>query len=423
MVVRCSLLGLLVVVIAGAGSTAYGSPLDLFGFGARSAGMAGTGVASATGYDAVYLNPAGLADAVRKRVTIGGVGGELFLFRDDRQTPTDAVSGLIFGGAVPLPLGGALHRRVGLGLGFQVPLAAINRARQPLPGEPIHVLLENRTHVVAVQVALGVKVSPRWRVGAGVLALAELGGTIDVATDAAGRFTTVSEQQLNTRMTPIAGIRYLMPTRALALGLTFRGTSQSEYDILVTSDLGDTLPVSLPPVLIAGVAQYDPATVAVEAVWQAGPGLSLSGQLAYQRWSAFPLPTRNPVDGTAPQELPDFRDSAVPRAALEWMRPLGSGTLSVRGGYAFFVSPAPEQTGRQSFLDNHRHIGSAGLGLAWPEAVIPLYLDLWIQLHQLVARNHTKDPSRFGAGDELPFISMSTHGRIAVGGMTMGVDL
>jgi hypothetical protein len=373
----------------------------------------------------VYLNPAGLADTPGKRITLGTMAGELDLHVDDTRAGTDPISGLIIGGAVRMPLGGALRDRVGLGLGFHIPFATINRARQPLPGVPVYALLENRSFVVSIQGAVGVKLGERWRVGAGVLALAELHGSIDVTTDAAGRFTTTSEQQLVTRAAPIAGARYLVPERDLSLGLTFRAPSRSDYDIVVTNDLDQSLPLSLPTVRIAGAAQYDPLTVAMEAGWQWRPTLALHMQIAYQRWSAYPQPTLVPVEGRPALEPPGFHDIAVPRVAAEWIRGrvMGGGTLSVRGGYSFIYSPAPEMDGQQSLLDNHRHLMSAGLGMAWPGTRLPVHIDAWAQVHALMPRTHTKDPQRFEPDDELPFDSIDTHGRIVVGGVTMGVDL
>jgi hypothetical protein len=79
--------------------------------------------------------------------------------------------------------------------------------------------------------------------------------------------------------------------------------------------------------------------------------------------------------------------------------------------------------GQQSLLDNHRHIVSAGLGLAWPGTRLPVHIDAWAQVHALMPRTHTKDPQRFAPDQELPFDSVATGGRIVVGGVTMGVDL
>src|SRR5690606_32003913 len=113
-------------------------------------------------------------------------------------------------------------------------------------------------------------------------------------------------------------------------------------------------------------SQYDPLTVAVEAAWQWRPGVRLGAQLAYQRWSAYPPPTRTPVDGKPAPPSPGFHDIAVPRVAAEWALRLGATHVSARGGYSFVLSPAPEMSGPASLLDNHRHVVAAGIGVAWP---------------------------------------------------------
>jgi long-chain fatty acid transport protein len=408
------------IALAAAPASSSASPLDLFGFGGRSPAMAGAGVASSRDYEAVFLDPAGLADVERKRATVGGLYGDLGLELDGEATGTEPAKGLVIGGQVPLPLGGALRDRVGLGFGFFVPTAAINRVRAPRPGTPTFALLESRSQVVGLMVAVGARVTPRWSAGLGVNALAVLRGGIAVGTDGAGRFTTQSEQRLLTRFAPIAGVRWRWRAD-VDVGVVARAPSRSDYDILVTSDLGDVLPLTLPPIHIAGNSQYDPWTVAAEAAWRASDTLTVTGHLAWQHWSAFPLPTTNPVAGTPPQEEPGFHDTAVPRLAIERVAPALGGQLALRAGYAFLWSPAPEMTGRQSLLDNHRHLAAAGVGLAWPRRALPLHLDAWVQLHQLQPRRHAKDAGLFPT--EVPFEVIDTGGRIVVGGLTMGIDL
>ena len=405
------------------GAEAWASPVDLFGVGGRSPALAGTGVADANDFDNAFLNPAGLADVDGKHITMGTISGDLFLYRNDARTDTDRITGIIIGGALRLPMGGVMRDRLGIGFGFQIPTAAINRARHPLPGVPVHVLLENRTQVVSIQAALGARILDNLQVGFGMMALAELRGTIDVTTDAAGRFTSFSEQQMIARIAPVVGVRYLLPDQGLSLGAVVRGVSRSDYDILVSNELGDILPVSIPTVRLAGASQYTPLTAALEARWAASDRLALSGQLAYQRWSAYAQPTTNPVPGGDP--LPDhgFSDTVIPRLSVEWRPSLGKTELAVRGGYAFSLSPAPEMDGQQSLLDNHRHIVSSGLGLSWPGTSIPIKVDVWMQLHQLMPRTHEKDPTLFDPGQELPFDTMDTSGRILVGGLTMGVEI
>jgi long-chain fatty acid transport protein len=410
------------ITLAAGARPAPASPLDLFGFGGRSPGLAGAGLATTTDYEAVFLDPAGLADVDRKRATIGGLYGDFALQLDGVDTGTEPARGLVVGGQVPMPLGGALRGRVGLGFGFFVPTAAINRVRAPRPGTPTYALLESRSQVVGLMVAVGVRVRPRLAVGLGVNALAVLRGGIAVTTDGSGRFTTQSEQRLLTRFAPIAGLRYHWRDD-VEVGVVARAPSRSDYDIVVTSDLGDVLPLTLPAIRIAGNAQYDPWTVAAEAAWRASDTLTVTGQLAWQHWSGFPLPTENPVGGTPAQDPPGFHDTAVPRLAVERVAPALGGRLALRAGYAFLWSPAPEMRGRQSLLDNHRHLLAAGVGLAWPGRALPLHVDAWVQLHQLQARRHEKDVGLFPPGESVPFDVLATGGRIVVGGLTVGIDL
>lgn len=401
---------------------AIGSPLELFGFGGRSPALAGAGVASSTGYDAVFINPAGLADVQRKRATVGGMYGDFSLELDGASTDTDSAQGVILGGELPVPLGGALRDRVGLGFGFYIPDKSINRAAAPVPGTPYYALLEHRSHVIAIDIAVGYRLRPDWSVGVGVTALAVLQGSVEVTTDGSGRFTTRSEERILTRLAPLAGVRGRWSDR-LIVGAVARAPSRSDYDILVTADLAEAVPIALPPIRIAGAAQYDPLTVAVEAAWLARPGLTLTGHLAWQNWSGFPLPTENPVPGNPPQESPGFHDTVVPRLAIEHVSAAGGGEVAVRGGYAFLWSPAPEMDGQQSLLDNHRHLFGFGAGIGWPGRTWPLHLDAWLQVHVLQPRRHHKDPTSVAPDEPLPFETIDTGGRIVVGGLTVGVDL
>jgi long-chain fatty acid transport protein len=378
---------------------AAASPLEMFGFGGRSPALAATGVAAADDYECLYLNPAGLAEVRRRKLSAGLLFGTFSLQGSDRVVD-DAV-GVEVGAAFPLPLGGALRDRVGLGFAIYVPTALLNRARAPLPGTPFYALLENRSEVVGVQIGGGIRIGDNLDLGAGVLVLGGLTGSIDVAPDAAGRFATTSEQQLVASYAPIAGARYHLSPK-LTVGAAFRGRSESTYDIRIMSDLGEALPVTIPPLKVAGIAQFDPMTVAAEAAWRPRPSLLLSGQLAWEHWSAFPNPTENPVSTMPPQKPPGFHDTVVPRLGIEWRH----GDLALRGGYAFVLSPAPDVTGTQVLLDNHRNVLSAGAGYV----LGALHIDLWMQAHLLLAR-HRDEPS------------VDTGGTIFVGGLMLGVDL
>ncbi|HLU67148.1 MAG TPA: hypothetical protein VKZ63_12780 [Kofleriaceae bacterium] len=419
---RLALAAIVALACEAASRPAGASPLELYGFGGRSPALAGAGGSDAAGFDSTYLNPAGLAEVDRKRLSFGYLLGSIALRMDGEPTDTERPAGLSFGAALPLPLGGALRDRVGLGLGFFIPTSSLVQVEVPRPGDPYFALLETRSQTLGILLSTGVRLSDRWRVGAGIHALAALRGRIFVDVDGAGRFTTDSEQRLITHFAPVAGATWDATSR-LRVGLTARGASRSDYDIQVTNDLASQLPLTLPALRIAGVAQYDPLAVEAEVAWSAGPALRLYGQLSYQRWSAFPLPTENPQESAPPQEPPGFHDTVRPHLGAELTRSALGGELALRAGYAFLWSPAPEMRGQQSLLDNHRHMAAAGVGLDWGERALPLHLDLWFQLHLLQPRRHDKDPDAFGPDMPLPFESVATRGRIVVGGVTMGVDL
>lgn len=411
-------------IALGGALPAQASPLDLFSFGGRSPGMAGTGVATATGYEASWLNPAGLADVRRKRVTVGFMYADMNLALNGEDTGTDPVRGLIFGGALPLPLGGPLRDRVGLALGFHVPPNAVNRARAPFPGQPMYALLETRGHVVGLQASAGYKVNEALRVGAGVRTLAALDGGIHVFTDRAGRFATRSEQELVTELTPIVGARLLIEAVDAQVGLVYRGEARTDYQIVITNDLLDSLPLTVPTLTVGGTSQFDPRSVALEVAWQKSRSLVVQGQVQYQDWSNYRLPTFNPVAETEPQEAPGFSDTFVTRLGAQWtaVRDRDKAVV-VRGGYAFVPTPAPEMDGRQSLLDNHRHVLSAGLGLYLPGTRAPVHVDVWVQGHLLAPRRHTKDLDLYQPGEVAPFYTVLAEGSILSGGVTMGVDL
>src|SRR5262245_52321595 len=91
---------------------AAGSPLEMFGAGGRSPALAGAGAASAEDFDALYLNPAGLAGVGGKRLHAGFLYGTFQLDHVDR--PAADAWGVSVGVALRLRLGGALRDRVRL---------------------------------------------------------------------------------------------------------------------------------------------------------------------------------------------------------------------------------------------------------------------------------------------------------------------
>src|SRR5262249_14919980 len=96
------------LVLVGFCATASASEPDLFGMGARSGALAGAGAADAEGYDAAYLNPAGLVGPTRRRLTVGYVGARYHLSLLGMDRSVDNTDGLVLGADLPLPFGGVL---------------------------------------------------------------------------------------------------------------------------------------------------------------------------------------------------------------------------------------------------------------------------------------------------------------------------
>lgn len=390
------------LVCAAAARPAAASPLELFGAGGRSPALAGAGGASADDFDALYLNPAGLADVDGKRLHTGLLLGAFQLDGVDR--PVDDAVGVSAGLALRLRLGGALRDRISLGLGMLTPPAVVTRISAPAAGTPYHTLLENRAQTIGVLIGAGVRLSPRWSAGLSLLALGALKGTLHIVGDPAGRVGATTDAITVVDVAPIAGARF--HARAdLTLAAVVRLPSQSSYHIEVDDSLGSKIPIELPDILLAGVAQYDPLAVTVEADWQPSPRLRAMVQAGWLRWSGFPIPSRDPIDDGQPDPEPRFHDTFVPRAAIELA--LGAGLVGRAGG-AWLSSPAPADS---ALLDSSRLLIGAGLGLA-RRSPLPYRIDLWAQLHHLLSRDHPVD------GGE----PITTSGRIIAGGLSVGAD-
>jgi long-chain fatty acid transport protein len=362
---------------------AWASEPELFGVGARSPAMAGTGTADAEGWEATYANPAGVVGPARRRIDVGYVGARYDLSLDGKHHPVRQTDGIYIGANLPLPFGGVLKDRLAIGLAFYYPTGLITSARAPYPDEPRLALLETRTETVSVMVVGAARVHRRLRLGIGVLALAALIGNIAITPDAGGRITTTAEEQLITDFAPLAGIR-VEATRFLQLGLVLRGESKSQYDLRVTNSLGPRIPIEIPTLRIAGTAQFDPLQLQLEAGFR-HRWLVVDVALAWKHWSSFPLPVENATPGTPPQPPTRYHDTAVPRLGLEANGAWGKWRLSGRLGYFFEMSPAPAD--QAVLVDADRHVLTMGLGWGWGSAWA-FSLDLFGQAHFLSDTPH-----------------------------------
>lgn len=390
----------LVAVLAPLGARA--SAPELFGLSPRPAALAGAGVADGAGWDQAYTNPAGLIDATRRRLSIGYLGARYRLSLDGLPRDVVPTNGVLLGAVLPVPFGGVLKDRVALGLGFYFPTNLVTKARAPYPEIPRLSLLDDRAQVVSVIVSAGFRVHRRVDLGVGVLALAALVGQIVISTDSGGNATTLSNQELVSRLSPIVGLR-VRATDWLRLGLAYRGESKAEFDVSIISDLGPRVPLPIPVLAIRGVAQFDPHQLHLEAAFQWRWAAILLG-LGWKHWSAYPLPAQNATAGASPQPRPAFHDTVVPRLAVETKHPLRYGfSLTARLGYAYELSPADAATSA-SYVDADRHVLGLGGELSWVRGRVGLHLDVFGQWQHLAR-------------------ALRASGDLGVFGLTIGVDL
>jgi len=365
--------------------TAWASAEDLFGYGAVAPALAGGGAATVTGYAAVHANPASLNLDHARSLTLGY---EFHLFgvrRGGHAHLIEPVRGAIVGVTLPIPFRGPLADRVTLGMGFFVPSQVVVRGEMLLPEEPQYLLLDSRGQSVAIQLALGGDITPWLSVGLGFRALAELVGTVQLTTDAAGRLGSRVEDQLVATYAPTGGLHFRHGP--WAAGLALRGELSGVIDVDVIAE--DT-PVPLPNLNIAGVAQYDPAQISLEGSYRLRPDLVLSAGATWKHWSAYDGPVQQTAAAGPPPDNPDLGDTIIPHAGATWVatdRPRGSFTA--RGGLALEPTPMPPAEEDRRQYDAARIKIGAGFGVGLGRGPVrPLRIDVYAQDQVLVSRKH-----------------------------------
>lgn len=383
---------------------AYASPQDIFGFGIRSQGMGLTGASYSTGYEAVFTNPAGIADTPGRQLSLGFSGNVFMLEVDGERTKEPDSRGILIGLGLPLPFGGPLEDVLSVAAGFFTPTNTVMQAEAPYP-ERRQWLVLSRSQVVCVQFALGIDLG-RWAeglsLGVGISGSANTKGEILAGIDAANQFVSRTETQLTTAFAPVAGIRYARGR--FAAGITYHAEIESRINMnVVVTDL----PVAIPQLTLYALAQYDPHAVMAEFSMLAREDLRVVAALYYRRWSVYEGRLSKTSAGSNEPPPPEFHDTVSPRVGIEWTNAIDRTSYAVRGGYAYEPTPAPparydEQ--RDSFgqpipgtmtpvryLDSDRHILTAGFGLEHrldDTDGMRFSVDVQANLHVLPERTH-----------------------------------
>ena len=434
----------LALAITATSTPASASPEDLFGYGARTSAMGATGTAYAGGYEAAWHNPA-LASQVRApKLTLGYVGGVVRLDAQGDGLPgrtgSTPIKGTIIGAEIPIPLGGRLANRLGIALAFYEPTDVVVRGRVLYPEKTQFPMLDNRAQSVTIRAALGADIGYGIRLGVGFAALAEVVGTVVAATDATGRVGTRVEDQLVATYAPTFGATYDLPLKGpeqWRVGLTYRGTLDARFSVVI--DGSKLTSLQIPLFNISGLAQYDPAQMALEVARREELN-TLAVQVVYKHWSAFPGILESTVVcteggagacGLTPPTI-DWHDTFVVRVGGDQGFRIARGAvLHARGGGFFETTPLPDTlpgsdaydrgskglvTVPTRYFDSHRVALTAGTGLSMAKPLPPIDIDLFAQYHVLLPRTVT---SVDGSGAVLSKGDSSGH--MTVVGMTAGV--
>ena len=409
-------------------AVARATPQDLFGFGLRSPALGQTGVSYSDDFEAAFTNPAGLARARRRSITLGFHAGVYDLEVDGRRFPIDASRGLLIGFELPVPFGGFLEDRIVIGGGFYTPAKALLEGTIAYPEAPQFLVLE-RAQATAVQVGVGFDMHG-WvdglRLGAGVSVTADVLGDLFVRLDETNSFSSQVESQLVAAYAPMAGVSW--DDETVGFGVVYRAELMGVMNLAVTTS---DLPVAVPVLAIGGIVHYDPPMLAGEAFYRPLPDLMLVAHLTTRFWSAYPGPQQKTTSSSNLAPDPDFSTVLSPRVAAEGTLRDGRLALHLRGGYVFEPSPSPparmaplrDRSGAATsdlvpmrHLDNDRHVLTAGAGLTYElDESTRLSFDMYGQLHLLTTREHDIGV-REGADD------METSGTVLAGGWSMGLE-
>ncbi len=441
---RTVTLGLAVaVIVVFSEARASASPEDLFGYGARSSGMGGTGTATSSDFEATYTNPALLSRIALPRLAVGMLGATFDEVASGDGLPgrieDRGAQGINFGGDLPIPFSGALAHRVALGVALYTPSDVIVRGRILYPEIPQFPLLSDRAQCLAIRIGVGVDIGHGVRIGAGFAALAEIVGSVVVATDSTGKVGSQIDDQLVATYAPIIGASWERPAfgGTLRVGAVFRGALAAQFSVSI--DATKLTSLALPVFNIAGIAQYDPLQAGLEVGWE-NKKWKLAVGATWKHWSDY----AGPLEPTLPCAADDpgcgslqvtnigFSDTVVPRVAVERTLPLSrSAAFRARGGYFFEPTPTPshllasqayDAASKQDvavptrYFDADRHVFTAGLGVSLQKP-LRLDVDAFAQLHVLAPRTETVDAGEPNGSASTANVS----GFIAVTGIQVGV--
>lgn len=402
--------------------------MGVFGVGSRAIGLASAYTAVSDDFSAVYYNPGAIVQPGKAHVGLAFYSAKPDLKFDSANTNFESgevqvkrPEGFMIGGT------NSLFRRdpfeMSFGFTVNLPSSGIILVEMPERTSAHFPRYLNHNRIFA---GLGVagKFGRWFSLGLAIHQFAEFAGPIQatipttsgVKDQRGDHFNRVADDNfkidLNYAIAPAFGVM-LFPTDDLRLGVAYREDISLGIDSPVRTDIGLPLPlpgagaslaVDLP---VQGRTFYEPKQLALGAAYGFGRFL-LAADLTWYQYSEYP-PTVLPLDDfQLPIEVEkvledlnanfvvggpidyDFKDTYVPRVGIEY-QPLPAWSL--RAGYSFEPSPAPEQVGEVNVLWPDEQIISTGLGVEAEDVFGQgqrFRLDLHGQLRLLAKTTHSK---------------------------------
>jgi long-subunit fatty acid transport protein len=175
------------------------------------------------------------------------------------------------------------------------------------------------------------------------------------------------------------------------VGLSYRAKSYLETKL--AADITAFVPIQGE---LVSIPAFSPAEWILSTATRIGGSTFVSFDLARIQWNEYTYPygtgnINSFIIGQGQSRSAGFKNIWVPRVGMEkrWSR------WRLRAGYFYYPSPVPDQTGDTNFVDNKRHVFSAGLGYHMPKPWSDdpqqyLKLDAFFQWNELVERRIQK---------------------------------
>ncbi len=434
---------------------------EAYGFGSRSAALAGTGVTQTDGGYLSYSNPAALGVRSDKRLSIS-YG---FLLMDPQFLPITGVvtenkytsdKSAAVVGDVDTSYRVTLGQELGLsyhlfpelsnfsfGLTTFLPFDPTASIDSGEAFQPEYVLYRSRTQRPQFEIGFGGDLGAGFHLGLGVHV--GFGLTSNARVLLQGDSTKPSSMRLASTLKPKAGpylgLQYYVPAAPVILGLVVRAPVSSPNTMILSSGARVFGGISSLDFNLNAVSTlfYDPLAIEVGATISESSFGATTLQLDYQAWSGFQAPalsieqpTTTQCQGScgiviSPSANPSYvyQDIVIPRIGQEIEL---SRSTTLRLGYYFrpsIFSRLP--TGAGNYLDPPKHAFSAGLGFQFRKFLnfnTPSTLDLHGSYQALVTEHVTKTAGNEG-GDQsdrkVGDPGYDAGGKILGGGLTLSL--